>query len=68
MQAETGTGIVDMLKGADIWPQLVGSDHCPSWADFEFPTDEPMQSPASLAFSTRNTFTGEVLNTQPDFI
>ena len=54
---QDGMNIDSMFVASDIWPQLSGSDHCPSWADVVL--DSPL--PPILApplFSTRNTFTG----------
>ena len=46
-----------MFVASDIWPQLTGSDHCPSWADIAL--DSHLDPVLTLPlFSTRNIFTG----------
>lgn len=49
--------IDSMFVASDIWPQLTGSDHCPSWADVSLHSPLP-PVPVLPTFSTRNTFTG----------
>ncbi len=49
--------IDSMFVASDIWPQLTGSDHCPSWADAKLAMPLPQVTVPPI-FSTRNTFTG----------
>ena len=54
---QDGMSIDTMFVASDIWPQLTGSDHCPSWADVAL--DSPLPPVLTLPlFSTRNIFTG----------
>ncbi|SCU99916.1 LANO_0F04324g1_1 [Lachancea nothofagi CBS 11611] len=49
----------DFVKRADIWPEIMGSDHCPVFADLEFqvPVDNnPKHLKTSLPFEAKQRY------------
>lgn len=54
---QDGMRVDEMFVDSDIWPELSGSDHCPSWTDLQLKGELPRLLTLP-AFSTRNTFTG----------